>query len=250
MAINVVVADDEVLIRGGISMLLSVAPDIEVVAEVGDGRAAVEAVLALRPNVAIVDVRMPVMDGVTATRLITTQGADAGGEEPNPVAVLVLSTFNIDQAVFAALRAGASGFLLKDAAPADLVAATRAVAAGDAWLDPAVARTLIAEFATRPDSALPPVDDLKLLTLREREVLILMSYGLSNAEIATHLVLGEGTVKTHVSRILMKLGLRDRTQAVVMAYRSHLMDQNDIQPPTAFTGQPNNGTSHIRHYRP
>lgn len=143
----------------------------------------------------------------------------------------MLSTFNIDQAVFAALRAGASGFLLKDAAPAQLVTATRAVAAGDAWLDPVVARTLIAEFASRPDSALPPIEDLKLLTPREREVLILMAYGLNNAEIAEHLILGEGTVKTHVSRILMKLGLRDRTQAVVMAYRSHLMDQSDVTPP-------------------
>jgi len=230
MGIKVVVADDEALIRGGISMLLSVAPDIEVIAEVGDGRAAVDAVRALQPNVAILDVRMPIMDGVAATRLITSHCAGDGGEEYNPVAVLVLSTFNLDQAVFAALRAGASGFLLKDAAPADLVAATRAVAAGDAWLDPAVARTLIAEFAARPDTALPPVEDLKLLTAREREVLIHMAYGLSNAEIAAQLVLGEGTVKTHVSRILMKLGLRDRTQAVVMAYRSHMMDPNDIDP--------------------
>lgn len=221
--IRVVVADDEILVRGGISMLLTVACDIEVIAEVGDGQAAVEAANDLRPDVAIVDVRMPVMDGVTATREITNLGATPG-EDASPVAVLVLSTFNLDQAVFSALRAGASGFLLKDAAPADLVTATRAVASGDAWLDPAVARSLIAEFAARPDGALPPVDDLKLLTRREREVLVLMAYGLNNAEIATKLMVGEGTVKTHVSRILMKLGLRDRTQAVVMAYRGHLMD--------------------------
>jgi DNA-binding NarL/FixJ family response regulator len=231
MTIRVIVADDEALIRGGIAMLLSVDKDIEVVAEVGDGRAAVDAVGQLRPDVAILDVRMPIMDGVTATRLITNMGTNGTGEDLPPVAVLVLSTFNIDQAVFAALRAGASGFLLKDAAPVDLVAATRAVAGGDAWLDPAVAKTLITEFAARPDSALPPMEDLKLLTPREREVLILMAYGLNNSEIAGRLVVGEGTVKTHVSRILMKLGLRDRTQAVVMAYRSHLMDPDPTLPP-------------------
>lgn len=235
MPISVVVADDEVLMRGGICMLLSVAHDIEVIAEVGDGRAAVEAVVGLHPDVAILDVRMPIMDGVTATRLITNLGAESA-KESKPVAVLVLSTFNIDRAVFGALRAGASGFLLKDAAPADLVTATRAVACGDAWLDPAVARKLIAEFAARPDSALPPIDDLNLLTPREREVLILMAHGLNNAEISAHLVVGEATVKTHVSRILMKLGLRDRTQAVVMAYRSHLMDPSQAAP--AITQSP------------
>jgi DNA-binding NarL/FixJ family response regulator len=134
-----------------------------------------------------------------------------------------MSTFNLDAAVFAALRAGASGFLLKDAAPTDLLPATRAVANGNAWIDPAVARSLIAEFTARPDNSLPPPEDLKLLTPREREVLILMADGFNNAEIATALVLGEGTVKTHVSRILVKLGLRDRTQAVVLAFRSHLV---------------------------
>lgn len=221
MTIRVVLADDEALVLGGLSMLLSVAPDIEVLAQVNDGRAAVEAVADLRPDVAILDVRMPNMDGVEATRRITGGGLD---DTPDcEVSVLVLSTFNLDKAVFAALRAGASGFLLKDAAPKDLVPATRAVAAGEAWLDPAVARTLISEFAARPDNALPPAEDLALLTPREREVLILMAEGLNNAEIAAHLVLGEGTVKTHVSRILMKLGLRDRTQAVVMAFRSHLV---------------------------
>ncbi len=221
MTIRVVLADDEALVLGGLSMLLSVAPDIEVLAQVNDGSAAVEAVADLRPDVAILDVRMPNMDGVEATRRITGGGLE--GALDREVSVLVLSTFNLDKAVFAALRAGASGFLLKDAAPKDLVPATRAVAAGEAWLDPAVARTLISEFAARPDNALPPAEDLALLTPREREVLILMAEGLNNAEIAAHLVLGEGTVKTHVSRILMKLGLRDRTQAVVMAFRSHLV---------------------------
>lgn len=227
---RVVVADDEALVRGGLCMLMSIAADIEVVAEVGDGQAAVHAVERLRPDVAILDVRMPVMDGVEATRRITSGDLGASAGARGEVSVLVLSTFNIDSAVFAALRAGASGFLLKDAAPTDLLPATRAVAAGEAWIDPAVARTLIAEFAARPDSSLPPPEDLRLLTPREREVLILMADGLNNGEIAAHLVLGEGTVKTHVSRILMKLGLRDRTQAVVMAYRSHLV--GDPMPPS------------------
>jgi len=221
--IRALVADDEPLVRSGIAMLLSADPDIEVVAEVGDGRGAVEVARAIRPDVAIIDVRMPIMDGVDATRCIT------GDPElvDNPVAVLVLSTFNIDEAVFGALRAGASGFLLKDAAPLDLRAATKTVGAGGAWLHPAVARTLISEFTSRPASSLPPIDDLKLLTPRETDVLILLAHGLSNAEIAQHLFLGEGTVKTHVSRVLMKLGLRDRTQAVVLAFRGGLVHPSD-----------------------
>lgn len=230
MTIRVIFADDEPLVLGGLSMLMSGASDIEVVAQVGDGHAAIEAVELLRPDVAILDVRMPIMDGVEATRQITSGEPTEPAIDRPEVSVLVLSTFNLDQAVFAALRAGASGFLLKDAAPRDLVAATRAVAAGEAWLDPAVARSLIAEFAARPDNSLPPPEDLRLLTPREREVLILMAGGLSNSEIAGHLFLGEGTVKTHVSRILMKLGLRDRTQAVVMAYRSHLVSPGSPPP--------------------
>lgn len=230
MAIRVLLADDEPLVRGGIAMLLSVDPEIEVVAEVGDGLAAVQSVHDLRPDVAILDVRMPVMDGVEATRLITRDEAQTDGAD-TPVSVLVLSTFNVDQAVFAALRAGASGFMLKDAAPVDLRAATRKIASGDAWLDPGVARTLISEFAARPDSALPPLDDLQLLTQREREVLIAMAHGLSNSEIAAYFVLGEGTIKTHVSRILMKLGLRDRTQAVILAFRGNLVSPHDALVP-------------------
>ena len=230
MTIRVVCADDEPLVLGGLSMLMSVASDIDVVAQVGDGRAAIEVVQRLRPDVAILDVRMPIIDGVEATRQITSGDSIGPGIDGSEVSVLVLSTFNLDQAVFAALRAGASGFLLKDAAPRDLVAATRAVAAGEAWLDPAVARSLIAEFAARPNNSLPPSEDLRLLTPREREVLILMAGGLSNSEIAAHLFLGEGTVKTHVSRILMKLGLRDRTQAVVMAFRCHLVSPGSLPP--------------------
>jgi DNA-binding NarL/FixJ family response regulator len=220
---RVVIADDEVLVRGGLCMLLSMAPDIEVVADVGDGQAALTAIAALRPNVAILDVRMPGLDGVETTRRINREDYGAPNDQRDEVSVLVMSTFNLDAAVFAALRAGASGFLLKDAAPTDLLPATRAVANGDAWIDPGVARSLIAQFTARPDNSLPPPEDLKLLTPREREVLILMADGLNNAEIATALLMGEGTVKTHVSRILMKLGLRDRTQAVVLAFRSHLV---------------------------
>jgi len=240
MTIRAILADDEPLVLGGLSMLLSVDPDIEVVAQVGDGQAAVRAVEEFHPDVAVLDVRMPIMDGVEATRRITSGELDDDTHDPASPSVLVLSTFNIDEAVFAALRAGASGFLLKDAAPRDLRTATKAVAAGNAWLDPAVARNLIAEFAARPDSALPPPEDLRLLTPREREVLILMAHGLNNGEIAAHLVVGEGTVKTHVSRILMKLGLRDRTQAVVMAYRSQLISIGAQPPSTAnsFVGRP------------
>lgn len=223
--ITVLLADDEPMVRGGIGMLLSVDAGITVVAEVGDGQQAVQAVRELRPDVAILDVRMPHMDGVEATRIIAQDIGDVA------TAVLVLSTYNIDEAVFAALRAGASGFLLKDAAPAELRAATHAVASGQAWLDPAVARTLIAEFASRPRDSLPPAEDLSLLTTREREILALMAHGLNNAEIARDLVLSEGTVKTHVSRILTKLGLRDRTQAVVMAFRGHLVDPDEALTP-------------------
>jgi DNA-binding NarL/FixJ family response regulator len=221
--IRVVIADDEVLVRGGLCMLMTMAPDIEVVADVGDGQQALRAIAQLRPDVAILDVRMPGLDGVETTRRINRGEYGAAGVDHDEVSVLVMSTFNLDSAVFAALRAGASGFLLKDAAPTDLLPATRAVANGDAWIDPAVARSLIAEFTARPDNSLPPPEDLRLLTPREREVLILMADGLNNAEIAKALLLGEGTVKTHVSRILIKLGLRDRTQAVVLAFRSHLV---------------------------
>lgn len=230
MTTRVLIADDEPLVLAGLAMVLSRAPEIQIIASVENGKAAVEEAIRCQPDVAIIDVRMPVMDGVEATRRITSQEPTANSDQ-RPVAVLVLSTFNIDQAVYAALRAGASGFLLKDSASSDLISATRAVADGDAWLHPAVARKLIAEFAGRPDSSLPPPEDLRLLTPRELEVLILMANGLSNSEMAARLVLGEGTVKTHVSRILMKLGLRDRTQAVVMAFRSNLMSGKKGFPP-------------------
>jgi DNA-binding NarL/FixJ family response regulator len=161
------------------------------------------------------------MDGVAATRVIT---ADAFSTSPDrPVKVLVLTTYHVDEAVYGALRAGASGFLLKDAAPTELIQAVRVVAAGDAWLDPTVARGLLAEFAARPEPAARTPAELSQLTPREREVLVQIAHGLSNAEVASALFIGEGTVKTHLGRVLTKLGLRDRAQAVATAYRSGLM---------------------------
>jgi len=222
--IKVLLADDQPLVRAGLAMLLSAEPDIEIVAEADDGRAAVEKAVALRPDVVLMDVRMPGMDGVEATTAILA--ADTAGE----VRVLILTTYHVGEAVYAALRAGASGFLLKDAAPDELVAAIRAVAAGEAWLDPAVARGLLNEFAARPDWHRRTGAELGQLTARETEVLVLIAHGLSNMEIADHCVIGEATVKTHVSRIMMKLGLRDRSQAVVVAYQSGLV-QPGASPP-------------------
>jgi len=228
MAIRCVLADDDALVRAGIGMLLEAEKDVEVVAEVGDGAGAVAAVRDLRPDVAIVDVRMPGMDGVEATRRIASD--EVADEAGCTTAVLVLTTYLVDEAVYACLRAGASGFLLKDAAPAELVAAVHAVAAGESWLDPAVARLLIREFARRPETALPPPTALRDLTRREREVLVLMAHGLTNSDIARRLVVEVGTVKTHVSRVLMKLGVNDRAQAVAVAYRSRLVGPDDAVP--------------------
>lgn len=229
MAVRVVLADDDGLVRAGIGMLLRAEEDIEVVAEVGDGASAVAAVRQHRPHVAVLDVRMPGMDGVEATRWITSDEVTeaAGGT----TAVLVVTTYLVDEAVYACLRAGASGFVLKDAAPTELVSAIRTVAAGESWLDPAVAALLIREFAQRPESALPPSSAVGHLTAREREVLVLMAHGLGNGEIARHLVIEVGTVKTHVSRVLMKLGAHDRAQAVAVAYRSRLVGADDPVPP-------------------
>jgi DNA-binding NarL/FixJ family response regulator len=228
MAVRVVLADDDGLVRAGIGMLLRAEEGIEVVAEVGDGASAVAAVRQHRPHVAVLDVRMPGMDGVEATRWITSdEVAESTG---GTTAVLVVTTYLVDEAVYACLRAGASGFVLKDAAPAELVSAIRTVAEGESWLDPAVAALLIREFAHRPESALPPSSAVGHLTAREREVLVLMAHGLGNAEIAGHLVIEVGTVKTHVSRVLMKLGAHDRAQAVAVAYRSRLVGPDDPLP--------------------
>ncbi|GGQ14726.1 DNA-binding NarL/FixJ family response regulator [Actinomadura coerulea] len=215
MSVRVVVADDQEVVRAGFGALLGTQPDLEVVASAADGSAAVRVCRDHRPDVVLMDVRMPVMDGIEATRRVTA--------EPDPPRVLMLTTFDLDEHVYDALVAGASGFLLKDVTAERLFDAVRVVAAGEALLAPAVTRRLIGEFARlrpRPPSPGPALGEL---TPRETEVLRLVAAGLSNAEIAGRLVVGEETVKTHVSRILRKLGLRDRVQAVVAAYESGLV---------------------------
>jgi DNA-binding NarL/FixJ family response regulator len=208
---RVLIADDQALVRGGFRMILAAEPDIEVVAEAPDGRAAVSAVLAHAPDVTLMDIRMPELDGLAATREIARAGA--------ATRVLVLTTFDLDEYVYAALKAGASGFLLKDVDPPELVRAVRAVARGDALLAPDITRRLIEQYVSRPaPGALPAA--FAELTERELEVLRLIAAGRSNAEVAATLFLAEATVKTHVSRLLTKLGVRDRVQAVVLAYES------------------------------
>lgn len=221
MSISVVVADDQPLIRAGIVMLLTAEPDIVVVGEASDGRDAVELAAARRPDVVLMDIQMPGTDGIAATRALTAD--DASREADHLTKVLVLTTFDDDDAVYGALRSGASGFLLKHAAPGDLVVAVRKVAAGEAWIDPAVARKVIAALGGGNASGRRSPELIERLTPREREVLVLMALGLSNAEIRDRLVVSEATVKTHVARIVMKTGSRDRTQAVVLAYQSGLV---------------------------
>jgi len=216
VTIRVVVADDQEVVRAGFSALLDTQPDITVVASAGDGAEAVRVCREQQPDVVVMDVRMPLMDGIEATRELTS--ASDGGPR-----VLVLTTFDLDEYVYDALRSGASGFLLKDAAAERLFDAVRVVAAGDALLAPAVTRRLIGEFARLRPAPGPRPQQLEELTARETEVLRLIAEGLSNAEIAERLVVSEETVKTHVSRVLMKLDLRDRTQAVVAAYESGLV---------------------------
>ncbi|MDQ3788194.1 MAG: response regulator transcription factor [Actinomycetota bacterium] len=210
--ITVVVVDDQDMVRAGFAALLDAQPDITVVGQAADGQAAVEVCTAATPDVVLMDVRMPVLDGVEATKRL----ADG------PSRVLMLTTFDIDDYVYAALRAGASGFLLKDATPDELVAAVRVVAAGESLLAPAVTSRLIAHFARQPALVSTP-PSLAELTPREREVLVWVARGLSNTEIAERLVLAEQTVKTHVSRIFLKLGIRDRAQAVMVAYETGLV---------------------------
>lgn len=207
------VADDQDLVRVGLAMILDAQPGISVVGEAATGDQAVELARRLRPDVCLVDIRMPGLDGIEATRTITTE---------SDTRVLMLTTFDLDEYVYAAVRAGASGFLLKDTPPDDLVHAVRVVAGGDALLAPSVTRRLIEEFVAG-SGELSPHQGMDDLTEREREVLVLMANGMSNAEIAGELFLGETTVKTHVSRVLLKLDVRDRVQAVVAAYESGLV---------------------------
>ncbi|WP_128645179.1 response regulator transcription factor [Rhodococcus sp. BS-15] len=214
MPITVVVVDDQELMRMGLNMVLEAQDDIEVVGEAADGAGAVEAVARLSPAVVLMDVRMPGIDGVAATRTITESGSDAK--------VLVMTTFDLDEHVLGALRAGASGFLLKDTPPEDLVSAIRSVAAGDAVVSPKVTKRLLSRFVAQTPST-SDASVLDALTGREREVLVHLATGLSNAEIAAGLHLSEATIKTHIGRILTKLGVRDRVQAVVLAYETGLV---------------------------
>ena len=213
--IRVLVADDHALVRGGFRLILDAQSDITVVGEAADGRQAVEQAVLLQPDVILMDVRMPVLDGIAATRELARIRSHS--------AVLILTTFDLDEYVYEAMKAGASGFLLKDVDPPDLVHAVRAVARGDSLLAPSVTRRLIERFVRRP----PAPAGLAELTDREREVLLLVARGRSNAEIAAELFLSEATVKTHVTRILRKLGLRDRVQAVVLAYEAGLLEPGD-----------------------
>jgi len=215
MTIRVVVADDQALVRSGFSVLLAGEPDIDVVGEAGNGAEAVALAASERPDVMLMDVRMPVMDGLEATRRISRDGTLGGTR------VVILTTFDLDEYVHEALRAGASGFLLKDTLPVDLLNAVRVVAAGDALISPRITRRLIEEFARRPDPTTPAASGaLEQLTEREREVLELVAKGQSNAEIAAQLYVSHATVKTHVSRLLMKLDARDRAQLVMIAYET------------------------------
>ena len=227
MTLRVVVADDQALVRVGFRGIIDATPGFTVVGEAGNGQEAVEVTRRARPDVVLMDVRMPVMDGIEATRQIMTDPAVSG------VRTLILTTFDLDEYVFAALRAGASGFLLKDTDPAELLTAIRVVAAGDALLAPSITRRLIGEFARLPDSARPDSAQpdagrpdpavLACLTEREVEVLALVAQGMSNGEIADHLIISPATAKTHVAHLLAKLDARDRVQLVILGYQSGLV---------------------------
>ena len=217
MSVRVVLADDQTLVRAGFRALLENADDIEVVGEAANGAEAVELARSARPDVVLMDIRMPLLDGLEATRRIVADELLAG------VRVVVLTTFELDEYVFEALRAGASGFLLKDIDPADLRQAVRVVAGGDALLSPAVTRTLIQEFVARPARQSVTPERLSALTDREREVMALVAEGLTNDEIGQRLFMSPATARTHVSRAMVKLGARDRAQLVVLAYQSGLV---------------------------
>jgi DNA-binding NarL/FixJ family response regulator len=217
--IRVLVVDDQELMRGGFRLVLGAQEDMEIVGEAGDGKVAVELASQLRPDVVLMDVRMPVLDGVEATKLIT----DAGTSK-----VLVMTTFDLDEYALSALRNGASGFLLKDTPPDHLVSALRSVAIGDAVVSPSVTKRLLDRFLGQSGGKLRDAAVLDVLTDREREVLVLIAQGLSNTEIARKLFLSEATVKTHVGRVLAKLELRDRVQAVVLAYETGLVRPGEV----------------------
>lgn len=219
--VRIVLADDERLVRAGLSLLLAAEPDLQVVGEAANGAECLALAQTVRPDVVVMDIRMPVMDGIEATARLVSEEFGAGNAVP---AVLILTTFSDDHNVTTALRAGAAGFLLKNSAPQTLATAIRALATGEGWLDPAVTRSLLRHFSSRnPDGQTVPAADIDVLTAREREVLGAMALGLKNPEIAHKLFLSETTVKTHVHRILLKLGLSDRSQAVAVAYRSGLI---------------------------
>jgi DNA-binding NarL/FixJ family response regulator len=233
VSIRVLIVDDDVLVRAGLRMMIETQDDLEVVGEADDGAAGVALAASLRPDVVLMDIRMPGVDGIEATRQIALSRSSPSGGEPSRdddqdgPRVLVLTTFELDEYVYEAVRAGASGFLLKRTPPEDLLAGLRVVASGDALLAPSVTRRLLDEFARATAQGAQPTAvrnrELDRLTEREREVLILIARGLSNREIAADLYVGESTVKTHVKRILMKLALRDRVHAVVFAYESGLL---------------------------
>lgn len=222
--IRVLVVDDQPLARAGIALTVSAEHDITVVGEAADGQEALEAASAQRPDVILMDVRMPGADGVSATRMMVDQGLTA--QNGQPIGIIMLTTYHLDEAVCAALRAGASGFLLKDAHPTEIMSAIRSVAAGKAWLDPTVAHRLIDEFTARPEQDPAPPAEMAHLTPREREVLSLMARGLSNSDAAKHLVISKATTKKHLSRVMAKLRVREKSQAVTVAYQSGL-----VQPP-------------------
>jgi DNA-binding NarL/FixJ family response regulator len=215
VTIGVVVVDDQAIVRAGFRLLINSEPDLTVLGEAADGAEAVAVTRKTSPDVVLMDIRMPIMDGIAATLRITADGA-----QPR---VLILTTFDLDEYVFAALRAGASGFMLKDRPPEELLSAIRVIAAGEALLAPNVTRRLIGHFVRQPDPLCAPPEALGELTVREREVLTLIAAGLSNTEIAGRLTVSMPTTKTHVSRILAKLGARDRAQLVVIAYQSGLV---------------------------
>ena len=225
MSIDLLIVDDQPLLRAGFRMILEAEADLRVVGEAADGRSPVETARRLRPDVVLMDIRMPVMDGVEATRLLAGPGVE------DPLRVLVLTTFDLDEYIVEALRSGASGFLLKDVPPEQLIDAVRVISDGGALLAPSVTRRLLDAFVHRLPRADTRATMTSDLTERELEVLQLMAAGKSNAEIAEELVVGETTVKTHVSRVLMKLDLRDRVQAVVFAYESGIVQPGNVIPP-------------------